>query len=234
MESRPSSTRPDGEISPFGMDRDHPGFCASLAGCGGHPSERSTWGWHPFPGTGRAAHAPVSTLLRVGFTEPTGSPRSLVRSYRTVSPLPVCDPRATPSAVSFLWHCPAGRPDWPLASTLPCGVPTFLDPQRHGASTSSEQVAATRPALSTLFRGLGGHPSERSTWETYSRRSTGRAVPPPVRPCSGWGLPSRSGRPDRWCALTAPFHPYLCDTRGCHHRRSVLCGTFLQVAPTGR
>jgi len=28
-------------------------------------------------------------LLRVGFTEPTGSPRPLVRSYRTVSPLPV-------------------------------------------------------------------------------------------------------------------------------------------------
>ncbi len=24
---------------------------------------------------------------------------------------------------------------------------------------------------------------------------------------SGWGLPSRSSHPDRWCALTAPFHP---------------------------
>ena len=32
-----------------------------------------------------------------------------------------------PSAVFFLWHCPAGRPDWPLASTLPYGAPTFLD-----------------------------------------------------------------------------------------------------------
>jgi hypothetical protein len=29
-------------------------------------------------------------------------------------------------------------------------------------------------------------------------------------PCSGWGLPSRSSHLDRWCALTAPFHPYLC------------------------
>ncbi len=38
---------------------------------------------------GRAARAPVSTLLRVGFTEPAGSPRPLVRSYRTVSTLPV-------------------------------------------------------------------------------------------------------------------------------------------------
>src|SRR6059058_2651885 len=32
-----------------------------------------------------------------------------------------------PSAVCSLWHFPAGRPDWPLASTLPCGAPTFLD-----------------------------------------------------------------------------------------------------------
>ncbi len=29
-------------------------------------------------------------------------------------------------------------------------------------------------------------------------------------PCSGWGLPSRTGHPARWCALTAPFHPCLC------------------------
>src|SRR5262249_27607952 len=33
--------------------------------------------------------------------------------------------------------------------------------------------------------------------------------PPPVWPCSRWGLPSRPGRPGRWCALTAPFHPCL-------------------------
>ena len=29
-----------------------------------------------------------------------------------------------------------------------------------------------------------------------------------LRPCSGRGLPSRPGHPGRWCALTAPFHPY--------------------------
>ena len=41
-----------------------------------------------------------------------------------------CDrsPKATAHRRScFLWHFPAGRPDWPLASTLPYGVPTFLD-----------------------------------------------------------------------------------------------------------
>ena len=41
----------------------------------------------------------------------------------------------------------------------------------------------------------------------------GRAGRSPVWPCSGWGLPSRPDRPGRWCALTAPFHPYLCELR---------------------
>jgi hypothetical protein len=41
----------------------------------------------------------------------------------------------------------------------------------------------------------------------------GRATLSHAWPCSGWGLPSRSGHPDRWCALTAPFHPYLCGPR---------------------
>ena len=47
-----------------------------------------------------------------------------------------------------------------------------------------------------LFRGAGEQPVSHA-W-----------------PCSGWGLPSRSGHPDRWCALTAPFHPYLCGPEG--------------------
>lgn len=38
-----------------------------------------------------------------------------------------CDDQGRPSAVCFLWHFPAGRPDWLLASTVSCGVPTFLD-----------------------------------------------------------------------------------------------------------
>jgi hypothetical protein len=39
-----------------------------------------------------------------------------------------CARRTGPSAVCSLWHFPAGRPDWPLASTLPSGAPTFLRP----------------------------------------------------------------------------------------------------------
>ena len=53
---------------------------------------------------------------------------------------------------------------------------------------------------------------------------------PSAWPCSGWGLPSRRGRPRRWCALTAPFHPYLCRSPG--HRRSALCCPVRQIAPT--
>src|SRR5258705_9820682 len=34
-----------------------------------------------------------------------------------------------------------------------------------------------------------------------------------MRSCSRWGLPSRPRHRDRWCALTAPFHP--CPQRAC-------------------
>jgi hypothetical protein len=43
----------------------------------------------PCEGSRRAACFPRLALLRVGFTEPIRLPRPLVRSYRTVSPLPV-------------------------------------------------------------------------------------------------------------------------------------------------
>jgi len=36
--------------------------------------------------------------------------------------------------------------------------------------------------------------------------------------------------PDRWCALTAPFHPCSAYLRGGLH----FCGTCLRVTPTGR
>jgi len=61
----------------------------------------------------------------VGFTKPSGSPRALVVSYTTVSPLPVRRRSGVP-AVCFLWHFPAGHPGWALPTTLPCGARTFL------------------------------------------------------------------------------------------------------------
>src|SRR5262245_28904550 len=77
----------------------------------------------------------------MGFAEPPGSPRALVRSYRTVSPLP--DPATPenrrPSAVCSLWHFPASHLDWALPSILPCGVRTFL------GRVTPQGSARTRP-----------------------------------------------------------------------------------------
>ena len=68
---------------------------------------------------------PCLALLRVGFAEPYESLRMLVRSYRTVSALPVTSELAHRRSLSVAQ--PSGHPDLALASTLPYGVPTFLD-----------------------------------------------------------------------------------------------------------
>jgi len=161
---------------------------------GGHPSKRSTWGWSSRKSTGRAAHAPCSTLLRVGFTEPTGSPLSLVRSYRTVSPLPVRLPGETPSAVCFLWHFPAGHPDWPLTSTLSCGVPTFLDsfrqkvtPPTRRAATTQQIGSSARPAPACTAQSLQSESPADSSWLPASPFGSDGLTPrrPPAVP-SDW------------------------------------------------
>jgi len=123
------------------------GGVLSSAEAPGWPSIYAAYLGMPPPGRRRAGSPfPHLALLRVGFAEPPGFPRTLVRSYRTVSPLPVVEPvsRPGPSAVCFLWHFPAGRPDWPLASTLPSGAPTFLD-------TVGEPPCRGHPAGSPSF-----------------------------------------------------------------------------------
>ena len=48
-------------------------------------------------------------------------------------------------AVYFLWHFPSGYPDWSLASTLPCGVRTFLSPRTpEGDGTSDHLFGSNR------------------------------------------------------------------------------------------
>ena len=42
---------------------------------------------------------------------------------------PPFHPHRPGPAVCSLWHCPAGRPGWPLATALLCGARTFLDPR---------------------------------------------------------------------------------------------------------
>src|SRR5690348_6050382 len=60
-------------------------------------------------------------------TEVTLDAGALLPHRFTLACEPVTRRRPTPSAVCSLWHCPSGHPAWPLASTLPCGAPTFLD-----------------------------------------------------------------------------------------------------------
>ena len=122
-------------------------LCRTLRSGGGHPSRPAVTRrlQRPTRESTGGPPSPCLALLPVGFTEPPGSPRALVRSYRTVSPLPVRPANPAPSAVCSLLHCPAGHPDWVLPSTVPCGVRTFL-----GRSPGAGPYAATRPTRHRL------------------------------------------------------------------------------------
>jgi hypothetical protein len=100
---------------------------------GGHPSVRSTWGdW-----AGRPSHG--LTLLRVGFAEPPGSPRALVRSYRTVSPLPVVWPRQpgnTPIGGLFSVALSCGSPRLAVSQHPALRSPDFPRPGQGLAATT--------------------------------------------------------------------------------------------------
>src|SRR5687768_3472091 len=74
---------------------------------------------------------PCLALLRVGVTEPPGSPRTLVRSYRTVSPLPDLRQR-TSTAIGGLLSVALNRqvtPSW--LSPAPCPVEPRLSSTWH-------------------------------------------------------------------------------------------------------
>ena len=100
---------------------------------------------------------PCLVLRPVGFTEPNRSPDPLVRSYRTVSPLPRrrCSKasfRATSTlAVYFLWHCPGPCGRWALPTTVSCEARTFLhDPKR--TSSHSDRLAHSASTHSTALK----------------------------------------------------------------------------------
>jgi len=82
-----------------------------------------------------------------------------------------------PSAVCSLWHFPAGRPDWPLASTMPGGAPTFLStvaasaaPNRgHPSDSPSPHESATRSDCRDEVDRSGISPAERRGARTQVR-----------------------------------------------------------------
>jgi len=63
-------------------------------------------------------------LLQAGFSVPPAL-AGAVRSYRTVSPLPLRRWRRR-LAVCSLWHCPWTRVPQALPGALPSGARTFL------------------------------------------------------------------------------------------------------------
>ena len=56
-----------------------------------------------------------------------------------------------PVAVCFLWHCPAGHPGWPLATTLPFGVRTFLAPIARAATARPTHPWEIVPATAFTY-----------------------------------------------------------------------------------
>ena len=76
---------------------------------------------------------------------------------------PYLCPGTGPSAVCSLWHFPAGRPDWPLASTLPCGVPTFLSP------VVPEDAGPRSPGRLTIALKSATPDAETTRWSSPTR-----------------------------------------------------------------
>ena len=54
-------------------------------------------------------------------------------------------------AVCFLWHWPAGYPEWALPTTLPCGARTFLEPLAWRAAVWLSHPAPSVPAPPAAF-----------------------------------------------------------------------------------
>ena len=94
--------------------------------------------------------------------------------------------------------CPKSQVEHPRPTTLAVVGVVASWPVRRILSDDCSPVAAIH---------LGRRLPDGSSGPPGGDR-TGR--PPPVRPGSRWGLPSHPGHPGCWCALTAPFHPYLC------------------------
>ena len=90
----------------------------------------------------RPRRAALLTLLQVGFTEPPGSPRALVRSYRTLSPLPRRVTRAGRSAFcgTFPRVAPGG------CYPPPCPVEPGLSSAGHRSLSAPAPDATARPA----------------------------------------------------------------------------------------
>ena len=96
------------------------------------------------PGTqmARAAPCPLFGLAPSGVCHATPVTSGPVRSYRTLSPLPVLPKE--PSAVCSLRHFPSPCGARALPGTLPCGARTFLQRTPEGAHQRSQLARSLR------------------------------------------------------------------------------------------
>jgi len=134
LRGRKPACRRDSVRTPCPGEGQRTGVAIHLSGL---PGER------PFSGTRRAACLPRLALLRVGFTEPAKLPSPLVRSYRTVSPLPVRAGDPQPAIGGFLsvaLSCESPR----LASPAPCSS------ESRPSSTRSRLAPARLPSTFLL------------------------------------------------------------------------------------
>lgn len=102
---------------------------------------------------GRADRLPYLVLLQTGYAEHAASPRHLVGSYPTVSPLPRMRGGLLSVALS------EGLPSWVLPSVLPCGARTFLSGPKarsDGLSGSRKLVCASSRRNRRSFRNYLG------------------------------------------------------------------------------
>ena len=115
------------------------------------------------------------------------------------------------------------RINWIISNFCRVVTPSLLIPK------NNKNINSSRPVSRVLFTAiiyLGCQLPDTSS--DLTRRVGGPPLkPPPIRSCSGWGLPGPGQSPGQRCALTAPFHPYL------YKRRFISVALSLESPPLG-
>ena len=120
------------------------------------------------PGPRRAGSTVLLGLAPGGVCRARHVTAAPVRSYRTLSPLPVRDSRvAAPSAVCSLWHFPAGFPGWALPTALALWCPDF--PRR--VLASPPRLPSSQSEGSPVAASASGVASGTAVRRAASRRS---------------------------------------------------------------
>ncbi len=118
---------------------------------------------------------PYRPLLHVGFSRPTcrHAAGALLPHHFTLTRASLSRRKAR-GAVSFLLHYPSGHPASPLASTLPCGVRTFLPDTLEATTWPTPTPLYLISTLPRVMRTTGERNPTRARWK---RRARCRNIP---------------------------------------------------------